>query len=209
LLSVHNGGSEADVLYDHSKPWISHVSIQLKDLTTGRFYREKYGKPVIYDECYYEGDIGRRWGDISGEEMVRRFWLGTVGGCYVGHSETYLDPSDIIWWSKGGKLKGESAARIGFLRKILEASPGDGLTPVEPSYYPSGMVDGKYQLMYLDIHRPRNYTLTLPKEGKWSIDIIDPWAMQSQPVGQVFSGKAPITLPGRPHQALRIYRVPG
>ena len=30
----------------------------------------------------------------------------------------------MLWWSKGGKLVGESPARIGFLREILESLPG-------------------------------------------------------------------------------------
>ena len=67
---------------------------------------------MIYDECKYEGDIPQRWGNISAREMVRRFWLGTVGGAYVGHGETYLDPANILWWAKGGILHGQSPARI-------------------------------------------------------------------------------------------------
>jgi len=49
-------------------------------------------KPVCYDEVMYEGNLNRRWGNLSGDEMTRRFWLGVVSGCYVTHGETYLDP---------------------------------------------------------------------------------------------------------------------
>ena len=68
--------------------------------------------------------------------MVRRFWLGTARGAYVGHGETYLDPQDILWWSKGGLLHGESPQRIAFLRKILEDSPESGLVPLTNQKYP-------------------------------------------------------------------------
>lgn len=34
----------------------------------------------------------------------------------------------MLWWSKGGKLKGESSRRIAFLREIIESLPGP-LTP--------------------------------------------------------------------------------
>jgi hypothetical protein len=205
LLSVHNGGSDADVLYDYSRPWITHVSVQSKHLTSGMQVREKYRKPVVFDECFYEGDIPQRWGNISGEEMAHRFWLGTVNGCYVGHGETYLHPQDIIWWSHGCELHGESPVRIAFVRKIVEEAPA-GLTPMK-SYVPGAMVEGQYYLYYLDIHRPRKYTLELPKEGSWQIDVIDTWAMTITPVGKQFTGKAELELPGRPNQALRVRRA--
>ena len=77
------------------------------------FWRDTWRKPVIFDECKYEGNIPQRWGDISAQEMTRRFWLGTVYGAYVGHGETYLNEKDILWWSKGGVLHGESPKQIG------------------------------------------------------------------------------------------------
>jgi len=138
LRSIHNGR----LLYDHGKPWVTHVSIQSSELEKARELVANYRKPVIYDECKYEGNIPRRWGNISAREMVRRFWLGTVGGAYVGHGETYLDPQDILWWSKGGVLHGESPARIAFLRKILEEGPAEGLTGWA-SYYPSAGKQGE------------------------------------------------------------------
>ena len=66
------------------------------------------------------------------QELVHRFWRGTVAGCYVGHGETYLHPDDVLWWFKGGVLHGESAARIAFLRRILESAPAGGLEPEVP-----------------------------------------------------------------------------
>ena len=72
---------------------MTHVSIQSSDLEKARELCATYRKPVIYDECKYEGNIPRRWGNISAQEMVRRFWLGTCRGAYVGHGETYLDPA--------------------------------------------------------------------------------------------------------------------
>ena len=76
----------------------------------------------------YEGNLNSRWGNLSGEEMLRRFWLGVIAGCYVTHGETYLDPDQpfdenttpTLWWSHGGKLHGTSPERIAFLRKLVE-----------------------------------------------------------------------------------------
>lgn len=125
LCSIHNLGR----FFDHSKPWITHCSIQHAD--TGRTIKwiKKYNKPVVVDECGYEGDLHMTWGDLSAEELVLRFWRGFAQGGYVGHGETYVNDEEILWWSKGGRLRGESIPRIAFLREILEAAPP--LMPVE------------------------------------------------------------------------------
>ena len=96
--SIHN----LAVFYDHAKPWVTHLSVQRSDLAQTRTWREQYRKPAVVDECGYEGNIPPSWGNISAEEMVHRFWEGTVNGGYVGHGETFLHPEDILWWAKGG-----------------------------------------------------------------------------------------------------------
>ena len=55
--------------------------------------------------------------------MTQRFWLGTLSGCYVGHGETYKHPQDILWWSKGGVLHGESPQRIQWLKDFMAQAP--------------------------------------------------------------------------------------
>ena len=86
--------------------------------------------------------------------MTRRFWLGMANGAYVGHGETYLDPHDILWWSKGGVLHGESPRRIAFLRGIIESGPAEGVAPVAGAYYPCIARPGEYYLYFLDFHQP-------------------------------------------------------
>ena len=125
LRSIHNLGR----FYDHSKSWITHCSIQHADLSRTIKWIKKYNKPVVIDECGYEGDLNMTWGDISAEEMVIRFWRGFAQGGYVGHGETYVNDEGVLWWSKGGQLRGESVPRIAFLREIFAAAPP--LTPVE------------------------------------------------------------------------------
>jgi len=112
LRSIHH----SKAMYDHGKPWVSHVSIQGDDFQKTPEWIGTWHKPVIFDECKYEGNIPKRWGDISAREMTRRFWLGMANGAYVGHGETYLDSHDILWWSKGGLLHGQSASRIALSR---------------------------------------------------------------------------------------------
>jgi hypothetical protein len=202
LRSIHH----SNVMYDHSKPWVTHVSIQGSDLEKAREYVAQYRKPVIYDECKYEGDIPKRWGNISAQELVRRFWLGTVSGAYVGHGETYLDPNDVLWWSKGGALKGQSPPRIAFLRKILEEGPAEGLNNLSTYYLGAGQA-GRYYLFYFDVNQPREYEFDLAKGVRYKASLIDPWEMTISPVAGTFEGKFTMELPGKPYLAVRFEKV--
>lgn len=127
LLSNHNCFQP----WDFSRERITHVSIQSKALERAGVWMAQYGKPVVIDECCYEGNIIHTWGNISGREMVSRFWKAYAQGGYCTHGETFLDPeNEILWWARGGELKGESPERIAFLRNIMESLPGP-LTPVQ------------------------------------------------------------------------------
>ena len=110
--------------WDASRPNITHASMQSKSLNRVAEWQQRYGKPVIVDECCYEGNIPAIWGCISAENMVSRFWKALVTGGYCTHGETYLDENDVLWWAKGGQLHGKSPERIAFLRKIAEELPG-------------------------------------------------------------------------------------
>jgi len=127
LRSIHNAGT----LYDHTKPWVTHASIQSHDVSATARWRSLYKKTVILDEASYEGNVNYKWGNITPQEMVHRFWGGFARGGYVGHGETYLHPEDILWWSKGGVLHGQSPDRITFLRRA-HTKPG-GVSRVKTS----------------------------------------------------------------------------
>ena len=202
LRSIHNGA----ILYDHSKPWVTHVSLQSSDLEKAREYVAQYHKPVVYDECKYEGNIPQRWGNIPAQELVRRFWLSTVGGAYGGHGETYLDPNDILWWSKGGTLHGQSPARIAFLRRILESAPAEGLDNLSTYYLGAGQ-PGRYYLFYFDLNQPAEYQFDLAGGTNYHADLIDPWEMTVTPLGDVPGGKFKLKLPGRPFLAVRFVKA--
>jgi hypothetical protein len=231
LLSIHNGKR----IFNQTRPWITHASIQngsaVEDAGRAVLYRDAYRKPIVFDEVKYEGDIPKRWGNLSAEELVFRFWEGTIAGTYVGHGETYLSPDDILWWSKGGVLKGQSPARLAFLRKVLEDSPVEGIEPIDkwqnPEY--SGQ-SGQYYLVYLGKEQPTSWAFKLPKppqgkgvpiedEMKFTAEVLDTWNMTVTPVAGVFTlrkqtdyfwadkdGRS-ITLPGKPYMAIRIKRV--
>ena len=116
LRSIHYSRYQ----YEYGRGWCTHAGVQDSRLQLGAQWRSDWGKPVVFDECRYEGNIASRWGNISGDAMTRRFWQAAAQGCYCGHGETYLDPNDTLWWSHGGVLHGASPAKIAFLRKLLE-----------------------------------------------------------------------------------------
>lgn len=205
LRSIHNCMG----FYDHRKPWVTHCSVQHSDLTQVATWREQYHKPVVVDECCYEGNIQRTWGNIPAAEMVKRFWEGFARGGYVGHGETYRHPEDILWWSKGGVLHGESPQRIAFLRKIWEEGPAKGVNPAGMNWNNTARVgqDPDYYLQYFGIHAPAVWELDLPEGKTYQADIIDTWEMTVSPAEGTFSGKTIIELPGKSYIALRLQAV--
>jgi hypothetical protein len=206
LISIHNCFG----FYDYTRPWITHCSVQRIDVyrtsENTDEWRERWGKPIVIDECAYEGDLDQGWGNITGEEMVRRFWEGAVRGGYVGHGETYYDPDDeVIWWAKGGELRGTSPARIGFLTSIIKASPTAALDPL-PSEWdaPWGGVAGEYVVVYFGFNRPSFRTVSLPPGRPMHVDVIDTWDMTIERLEGTFEGTFTVSLPGRQYIALRM-----
>ncbi len=198
LRGIHNGSR----WYDHTKPWVTHGSLQTSDMAGGIRYGQKYQKPVIYDECRYEGNIPQGWGNITALEMTQRFWQGTLSGCYVGHGETYQHPQDLLWWAKGGVLRGQSPERITFLKAFMAAAP-----PFE-ELEPLGDDKGHYILAksgeYYLAHStdPQGITLELPGDQPYKIDGIDIWEMKEMPIGTAQPGQYTLSAP-RPDYVYR------
>lgn len=227
LRSIHNGKG----IYDHNKPWVTHASIQngsaVQDFGRAGLYRDVYNKPIIFDEVKYEGNLPQRWGDISAEEMVHRFWQGIIAGTYVGHGETYLHPKDIMWWARGGTLHGQSPTRLAFLRQILDSAPCEGIEPIDKwqDLQTAGKA-GEYYLVYFGKQSPTEFVFELPRDRlaagmEFKAEIIDTWNMSVTPVEETFKivvdstyryraeAQKTVKLPGKPYIALRIKRVGG
>ena len=217
LASIHNCGD----FYDYSKPWITHCSCQRTDLhlTTERTadLRERYGKPVIWDEVGYEGDLPHCWGNLTPEELVRRAWESVIRGGYCGHGETYLSDDNIIWWAHGGRLKGECPDRFRFLWDFLRDVPGCGLklgqlrddvhfqwddfvsVPEDPKYF------GQYYFLYFSIWRPPFRQIWIDDETWFDAEVVDTWNMTITPMGR-FKGRFELPLPGKQYIGIRLKR---
>src|ERR1017187_1031243 len=197
LRSIHH----SRVIYDHSKSWCTHASLQSYDFEKSAERRAAWNKPIVYDEIQYEGDVDRRWGNLSAEEMTRRFWLATVRGVYATHGEVFISDTGESSWSDAGRLRGASAPRIAFLRALMEKITKVGLDEVEGAYYLSAGAPGELYLYYLDYHRPARYDFPLPATANFSATLIDPFAMTATPVPGSFTGTSRLLLPGKPYWA--------
>ena len=227
LRSIHNG----TLIFDHNKPWVTHVSMQngaaVQEAGRAQMYRDTWRKPVVYDEVCYEGNSSYRWAQLTGPQMVHAFWCGTVAGTYVGHGDYFATVAEDTWTSFGGKMTGESAPRLAFLRQILEESPATGIEPIDKWWTVGvGGKPGEYYLIYFGHEKPTSWKFELYRDGladgnQFKIEIIDTWNMTVTPVEGVFVAKKKdgytfvdekgrsVALPGKPNLALRIRRIAG
>jgi hypothetical protein len=114
----------------------------------------------------------------------------------------------VLWWSKGGVLKGESPARIAFLRTVLEDGPDGGLDPLPSGWdLPTAGVPGEYHLAYFGFSRPRFRTFAMPPGTAYSVDVIDTWAMTIETLEGTREGTFRVDLPGRQYIAVRLRRA--
>ncbi|WP_166314559.1 DUF4038 domain-containing protein [Microbacterium excoecariae] len=225
--SIHNWVH----LFDHHRPWVTHASIQngsaVEEPGRARLYRDAYDKPIVLDEIKYEGDAPARWGRLSARELVHRFWIATLEGCYASHGESFVLPGGSLHIVEGGALRGESPARLGFLRRILDALVVPGLDPVDkwddPEHVAGGAPD--QYVRYFGRSAPANWRVRLPIDHagasvrmgeRYVVDIIDTWNMTVTRHGTVtidevlrdeaFAGEALLPLPAGEAIAVRITR---
>lgn len=210
LRSVHNCAR----WYDHNKPWVTHASVQAYDVQHANRWREQYRKPIVVDECRYEGNIPSMWGNITGQDMTRLFWEGTVRGVYVGHGETYLHPENKLWWSHGGVLHGESPARIAFMKEVLTAARIWEYQPITSREiiehwhdYACAARGEEAFVVYFGNSQPAEAPLQLPADKRYRATIIDTWEMTETRLDAPVAGDALIKLPGKPYIALLLQRL--
>lgn len=207
LTSIHNCFG----FYDHSRPWITHCSIQRVDVyrtaeNTDEWRRE-YGKPVIVDECGYEGDIDQGWGNISGRELVRRAWEAVMRGGYLTHGETYVNDREELWWSKGGVLVGTAPERLAFLSRIVRETPGGVLEPLTSDWDARWAGTDTCRLVYFGFGRPSLRSLVVEPGTEWYVDVIDTWNMTIDTLPERYGGSFTLDLPGREYMAVRLRRA--
>jgi hypothetical protein len=214
LRGIHNWYNSEDHFYDHSRPWITHISAQTSDFFHATKWREKYQKPLLFDEMRYEGDVPAGWGNLSSEEMSSYFWMAGLSGGYPTHGETIrnnADTTEVRWWAKGGTLKGESPERIAFFKSVMSDAPINQLHPfliakgnpedLNKNIYTFSS-PGNYYLAYT-ADSGQTIELNLPGTGDYTLEVIDTWNMQIKKQEEVPPGAFSYTTIF-PYAALRI-----
>ena len=205
LRGIHNWYSDESHFYDHTRSWITHVSTQSYFFFNAIKWRNRYQKPLLYDEMRYEGDVGSSWGNMNAKEMTSYFWKAGLSGGYGTHGDTFKndadDETEVRWWAKGGNLMGDSPERIAFFRQIMEEAPITEMTPELVSL--SGLTvpesipdrgsrdlieilnnniyilskDGHYYLTYT-ADSAQTIELNLMGTKDYSLEVIDTWNMK-------------------------------
>jgi hypothetical protein len=229
LRSIHNWID----LYDYNKPWVTHASLQngfaVAEFGRAGLYRDAYRKPIVMDEIKYEGDIPERWGHLSAQDLVHRFWIATVSGTYATHGESYLFDDGSLHIVIGGRFRGTSPARLAFLKGILEDVDGEGLEPIDKWDDDTSTVGIPRQLyiQYLGRTSPAQWDFELPQGvlgerlevgDRFRVDIVDTWNMTVTPTGETYeltdvqrnlarADGVSISLPEGEALAIRVTRV--
>ncbi|GAB2964624.1 DUF5605 domain-containing protein [Streptomyces pseudoechinosporeus] len=202
LRSIHNGTRmySYERIYDGTKAWITHQSIQHWDARLTAAWRKACAKPVVIDEIGYEGTATRRWGNLTGRALLRQFWHGAVEGGFVGHGEAYpyAGGDGTTWISRGGRLRGDSVPRIAFLRRLLEEGPADVV---------AARGAGEYWLEFFGDRQHAWRDVDLPPGAPYRIELIDTWNMTATELPGPHRGRTRVRLDGRPDMALRIRRA--
>ena len=191
LRGIHNWYGSEDHFYDHTRPWITHVSTQTSQFYNALKWRSKYNKPLLFDEMRYEGDVPSGWGNLNAQQMASYFWMAGLSGGYGTHGDTFVNNSDdsteVRWWAKGGLLVGESPSRIKFFRSIMEQTPVKEMTPEiiysEDSTKLNSNIHifskpGAYYLAYVG-DSDRNIKINLEGDTDYQMEVIDTWNMQN------------------------------
>lgn len=200
LRGIHNWYNTEDHFYDHNKPGVTHASIQSSRFFQGLEWRQRYPKPQLWDEVRYEGNVPTGWGNLTPEMMTAHFWMGGLTGGYVTHGECYRkvrDKSDdVLWWGKGGELKGKSPPRIAFFREIMEAASIKEMTPEMIKLKEGKGNEGVSFVFAKPGHIYIGYTLNkdqpirfdLTGNVEYKIELIDTWNMTVRDLGTVKPG---------------------
>ncbi len=190
LIGIHNWYNTEDHFYDHSRPWLTHSSIQAAQFYNIPRWRDKYQKPVLFDEMRYEGNVPSGWGNLSAEEMASYFWMAGLSGSYPTHGETLQndadDSTEVRWWAKGGTLVGGSMEPIRFFRQIMEEAPIHEMSPRQVIFGDSTELGknihilAKEQEYYLAYVADSAQTISLQLAGSsdYQLEIINTWNQQ-------------------------------
>ena len=174
-LSIHNWVE----IWDYASDWATHCSIQRGECPrrSGASWRRQFGKPVIVDECGYEGDLDQGWGCLP--PKTRQPVLGRGDERRLCHPR-----GDVLLRRRDGVL--------GERRHASRAESGTaGVPPPDHRRISTGRIDplpsdwdaahagvrGEYQLISFGAGQPAFRTVKIPAGMTAHVDVIDSWNM--------------------------------
>jgi hypothetical protein len=207
LRSNHN----AAVFYDHNKPWITHASIQGESWWMAPVMRERYHKPIIYDEFCYEGFGEDRTMSLNGDVLTHRFWLMTVNGVFASHGDATVNPeTGLRFFSQGGTPSGTSHIQLHTLKRILDEAPGN-LKPMGHDWRLSNILAGvedEYFVYYLGEYQNKLWVFyELPENIEYKAEIIDTRTGKFYTVDETIRKNSRLILPGNSYMAIRLRKL--
>jgi hypothetical protein len=118
--------------------------------------------------------------------------------------------NNVLWWTKGGVLHGESPPRVAFLKEIIDKAPKGGVTPFIGSPLEWNRMNGikvndDYFLIYFGDRQHGERKIVLRENEKYVLDIIDAWNMTVTGLG-TYTGKT-LVLPSQPYIAVRTIKI--
>jgi hypothetical protein len=218
LRGIHNWYDTEDHFYDHTQSWVTHVSAQTSLFYNAIPWRNKYRKPLLFDEMRYEGDVPSGWGNLSAEKMTSFFWMAALSGGYGTHGDTFQndadDATEVRWWAKGGTLPGKSQEKIRYFKTMMEAAPVNEMVPqLNDQGDPTNLENniyyltkaGEYYMAYV-ADAGQTIELVLPGDTNYKLEVIDTWNTNVVEEKIVRSGML-IYKTTLPFTALRVYLV--
>lgn len=222
LLSIHNfydppvHKDTTKNWFDYTKPWITHLSIQSDNVFFVPKWLDDYRKPVVFDECRYEGNLEFGWGDNSALGMMDSVYRIVLRGGYATHGETYIDRPNTdrpIWWAHGGVLRGESYKRINFLTRLLADNDFDYVEPlaVQGPHWELAVgvaPNQQHVLAYLGDNQPEFEIFDfLPSGVTYTAELIDTWNMIIEKLDGKITANNYFHIPRKPYQAVLLTRI--
>ena len=175
LRSIHN----CIHFYDHSRPWVTHASVQRTDnFKTTEYtdeWRRRWNKPVVIDEMVYDGNLEKDWGNINGSSPERFKFLYKILCETPGH----------------GLTAGNNSPFMPISFRSVKAEPEDR------------RYKGKYFIYYYGFTQPAFASFHIDDETEFQVEILDTWNMTITD-GGVHKGAFRIELPGRQYMAVRL-----
>jgi len=202
LRSIHN----AAIWYDHSQPWVTHISGQSEAWWKSTTLRDTFKKPLIFDEFCYEGNGDNRTVALNGDMIRHRFWLMTILGTYATHGEAFKQKdTGFQFFRQGGIFEGSSVGQLHVLKKVLDEVPGH-LKPMGTDWRLNWIragVDPMYFLYYFGEYQNSSWTFTeLPDDLTYQVAIIDTKSGTIDTQGKVLVKGDTLELPGKPYMAV-------